>query len=100
MFDVFELRSEFFEGLVAIDEAIVAQAAEGAMSTGAGSISGHRFTPAIPARLLRRPLHDRLVHRPQPLKELASHLKRIEHHHLRSSQTRRRAPRKDFEQVF
>ena len=28
MFDAFELRSEFFEGLVAIDEAIVERAAE------------------------------------------------------------------------
>jgi hypothetical protein len=45
-----------------------------------------QWAPAISAWLLGRPLHDRLVDRHQPLKELASQLERIEHLHLRSRQ--------------
>jgi hypothetical protein len=49
-------------------------------------VTAMQWAPAISTRLLGRPLHDRLVDRHQPLKELASQLERIEHRHLRSRQ--------------
>jgi hypothetical protein len=49
-------------------------------------VAAMQRAPAVSAWLLGRPLHDRLVDRHQPLKELASQLERVEHLHLRSRQ--------------